>query len=293
MSESEVAPEEKPGDEWGARPGTTAIVKREPVDVFSQFDNLDDDAIVAELEGRIVESAVYHFNQDGHELWGLSKVGADWAVTELGRKGYIIRDEDLTYQLDPTDPAYMLFTAKVGKHYVEKGGAEAQGETAIGTKRQWTKLRKRDGNLITDNFYFEKGSMKAIRNARLRLIPEETKAAIITKAKELGKVREVTKAEAVYPADERRPTATPPPTKQPPVTVTIKLANGQTVTEPLTAVYHRLEALKKHLGENAYRAILGECGYTKKNEIPICDIPKVYASLILIAAGPIPMKEKK
>ena len=89
------------------------------------------------------------------------------------------------------------------------------------------------------------------------------------------------------------PPATPPPTKQPPVTVTIKLANGQTVTEPLTAVYHRLEALKKHLGENAYRAILGECGYTKKNEIPISDIPKVYASLILIAAGPIPMKEKK
>jgi hypothetical protein len=82
-------------------------------------------------------------------------------------------------------------------------------------------------------------------------------------------------------------------TRPAPVTVTITLSDGTVVTEPLTAIYHRFEALKKHLGEAAYRAVLGEHGYENKSQIKVCDIPKVFANLILIAAGPIPMKEKK
>ncbi|MCK7503223.1 MAG: hypothetical protein MZV70_03380 [Desulfobacterales bacterium] len=39
------------------------------------------------------------------------------------------------------------------------------------------------GRSTPDPFWFEKGSQKAIRNARMRLIPEETKAAIIAAAK--------------------------------------------------------------------------------------------------------------
>ncbi|MCK7503225.1 MAG: hypothetical protein MZV70_03390 [Desulfobacterales bacterium] len=38
---------------------------------------MDDEAIVNELEGRLVESAVYHFTQQGKELWGLGKTGVD------------------------------------------------------------------------------------------------------------------------------------------------------------------------------------------------------------------------
>jgi hypothetical protein len=168
-----------------------SIVLREPLDIFAHFDALDDAAIVDEMEGKLASSAVYHFNQDGKELWGLGKVGVDWCANELAKKGYIIRDEELQYQQDPTDSSFILFSAKVGKYFVDKSGLEAKVDSAIGTKRQWTKLKRRDGSIITDTFWFEKGSQKAIRNARMRLIPEETKAAIITAAKSGGRVREV------------------------------------------------------------------------------------------------------
>lgn len=79
--------------------------------------------------------------------------------------------------------------------------------------------------------------------------------------------------------------------KTPPLNVTLKLSDGSTVTESLTKAYKRFEALKARLGETAYRAVLGEHGYEKKSDIKVCDIPKVFASLILLAAGPIPMKK--
>lgn len=191
---------------------STAIVKRESQDIFARFDGLDDDVIVAELEGRLVDTAVYHFNQDGKELWGIGKVGVDWCANELTKQGYVLRDEDVEHSIDPTDPAYVLLKAKVGLFLVAKDGAEARVSTAIGTKRQSVKLRKRDGSTVPDGFWYEKGSQKALRNARLRLIPEEVKAMIIARAKEGGKVRVVTDRE--LPPVTRavgRPAATPPP----------------------------------------------------------------------------------
>ncbi len=169
----------------------TAIVKiSEGQDIFAIFDQLDDAAIVNELEGRLVESAVYSFDQGGKQIWGLAKTGVDWCATELEKKGYIIRDEELTYTLDPTDPTYMLFTAKVGKYFADTN-KEVKVDTAIGTKRQWTKMKRQDGSVMADTFWFEKGSQKAIRNARMRLIPEETKSTIIALAKQGGRVKEV------------------------------------------------------------------------------------------------------
>lgn len=239
----------------------TALARREPLDIFAHFDALDDTAIVDELEGRLAQSAVYHFNQDGKELWGLGKVGVDWCATELAKKGYIIRDEELQYQLDPTNPDYVLFSARVGKYFVDKTGVEAKVDATIGTKRQWTKLKRRDGTLMPDPFWFEKGSMKAVRNARMRLIPEETKAAIITAARGGGKVREVRREELEVGRSqvERQPEKVESKTGQPSPAPPKSNAFAEKMKE--------FNAAKEALGSDAYHTILGARGHEHANEI--------------------------
>lgn len=281
--------------------GTTeAIVLREPLDIFAQFDRLDDVAIVDEMEGRLVDSAVYHFNQQGKELWGLAKTGVDWCATELSKKGYILRDEELNYSQDPTDPTYILFTAKVGKYFVDKTGAEAKVDSTFGTKRQWTKMARRDGTTAVDPFWFEKGSQKAIRNARMRLIPEETKAAIISLAKSGGRVREVKQEElggqGARPSggrsgDEKssplpapaQPTS-PAPSKKTFWTgmVTLETVNGPKLCK-CTDAHHEFGLLGKALGKDVYRAVLeGICpDYHKFDDIPRDMVPEIYETLRL------------
>jgi len=114
-----------------------------------------------------------------------------------------LREDDVRHEIDPTNSQYVLFTAKVSKHLIDKGGDEAMVESAIGTKRQWTRmLKKGEDAPVVDPFWFEKGSIKALRNAKQRLIPEEIKAKIITFAKKEGKVREVKEDNSVSPGED-------------------------------------------------------------------------------------------
>jgi len=170
----------------------SAIVQGQGVDIFQRFDALDDKIIIEELENRVIDKWVYHFKPKGApEVWGLGKAGIDGCARELSKEGIALREEEVKVQVDPTNAQYVLFTARVAKHFVDKQGEEAMVESAIGTKRQWTRMLLRDGNTQVDPFWYEKGSIKALRNAKSRLIPEELKAQIITFAKKEGKVREV------------------------------------------------------------------------------------------------------
>ena len=162
------------------------------IDILQRFDELDDKAIISELENRVVDAWVYHFKpRNAPEVWGIGKAGIDGCVMELGKNGIALREEDIKYAVDPTNSQYVLFTAKVSKHFIDKSGAEAMIETSIGTKRQWTRMLLRNGDAVADPFWFEKGSIKALRNAKARLIPEDIKAKIITFAKTKGKVKEI------------------------------------------------------------------------------------------------------
>lgn len=168
------------------------IIARESQDIFQRFDELDDKVIIAELQNRVVEDWVYHFKQDGKDVWGIGKAGIDGCVAELGKQGIALREEDVSCIPDPTNSQYMLFTAKVSKHFIAKDGAEAMVESAIGTKRQWTKIMPRGADRPVENkFWFEQGSIKALRNAKSRLIPDDIKAKIIVFAKEHKKIKEV------------------------------------------------------------------------------------------------------
>jgi len=178
---------------------TTAVATQQPdqASVFAMFDKLDDKAIADEIEGRIVEKCVYHFapKGGGPEVWGLGKKGVDLAVTEMAKKGAVVRDEDVSYAIDPTDPEYVLFKARCRKVAVNTRGGEAELDAAIGLKRQWTRMVRKEGGASVDPFWFEKGGQKAIRNARLRLIPEDITATIIAYAKKQGRVQDVSPQE--------------------------------------------------------------------------------------------------
>lgn len=168
---------------------------QDEIDIFKKFDEMDDSLVLAEVEKKAVDVWVYHFKQSGHDIWGLSKEGIDQCAIHLGKTGIALREDDVTYQLDPTSPEHVIFTAKVSKHLVDDQGHEAGVETAIGVKRQSTmrKIKMNDPpyyNMVANDFWAEQGAMKAIRNAKMRLIPEEIKSRVIANAKKSkGKVK--------------------------------------------------------------------------------------------------------
>lgn len=245
------------------------IVVRESQDIFQKFDELDDQIIIAEIENRIVDEWVYHFKQDNQDVWGIGKAGIDGCVSELGKKGIALREEGITYAIDPTNPQYVLFTAVVSKHFIGKDGAEAAVERVIGTKRQWTKLKKSDGNLIDNKFWFEQGSIKALRNAKSRLIPEDIKAKVIAFAKEKGKVREVNPSEGRKIAENG--------TKYP--TIQLTSIDGKLADLTNFKALEWFGLAKKSIGESAYYEILGLFGYEHANQIPLETMPTVWDSI--------------
>jgi hypothetical protein len=169
---------------------TNLPVKHEQ-DVFSVMDRLDDEIIQAELENRVVSTWVYSFESDGKPQTGLSKKGVDEACTEMAKKGHVIEEESLEYKPCPISSEHVLFTAKVRRVLINKDGSRVPMETVFGTKRQWIKDYRKSGQAVDDKFWYEKGSAKALRNARSRLIPAEIQAAIIGLAKQQGRVKDL------------------------------------------------------------------------------------------------------
>lgn len=163
----------------------TAITQqKEDFDVFKRFDELDDSIILSELEHKVTDVWIYHFRVRGKDIYGMAKPGVDECVSRMAKKGIMLRDESLDWRQDPWKPEYMCFTAKVSRVIVTKDGHEVIADAAIGTKRQWVFFKdSRTKQILPNPFWFEQGSMKALRNARLRLIPEEIKTRVIEFAK--------------------------------------------------------------------------------------------------------------
>ena len=158
---------------------------------FKLMDALDDQLIIAELEGRMPEILTYHFSDKGQEVWGLSKAGVDEATGELSKQGEVIREMELVFT-DGQEEAF--FTVKAGRYVVSKDGREILLDTKFGTKRQPKKTARGNDN----TFWYEQGSIKACRNASMRLIPKTIVQAVIENAKKKGKVKEV-KQEEIKP----------------------------------------------------------------------------------------------
>ncbi len=168
------------------------VVKEQQENVFALFDKLDDDIILAEIENRVVSTWVYHFIQDGQDIWGLSKKGVDQALMELEKQGIIYDEPIVSIQPDPTDPDYILFFANIRKFRYDAQIRKIDLGSVSGYKRQC--IKHKSG--VNDPFWFEKGAAKATRNAKARTIPVEIETKIIALAKTQGKVKQIDDVES-------------------------------------------------------------------------------------------------
>jgi len=178
---------------------------------LSAMDALDDKSLIEEMKGVISKTWVYSFMQGGKEVIGLSKVGVDQACREMAKKGEVVREEDVTFESDPIDPDFFLFKASATRVIVSKDSGEIVLDKAIGTKRQGIKQGSKD-----NPFWYEQGCMKALRNARVRLISEEVRTAIITLAKKEGRAKKLNEEEKDMPMPKSKSgTKEAPPTNPP------------------------------------------------------------------------------
>jgi hypothetical protein len=186
------------------------LVEKDEDNVYQVMDHLDDSLIEAELENRIADTWVYSFSSGGKQQTGLSKVGVDECCNEMAKQGNIIREGKVEYQRDPISDEHVLFQGIATRVVHDREGNEAMMESVNGTKRQWVKMKLKDGKVVDDPFWFEKGSMKALRNAKSRLISATVRTKIIMIAKDKGRVRDVgssesTEEESPKPTDDVAP----------------------------------------------------------------------------------------
>jgi len=168
------------------------IVKKEEFSPFVIMDKLDDELIIAELEGKVLDTLVYHYKDKGQELWGLSKAGVDEATGELAKRGEVIRevDVDVTW-----DDSFFYAKAKAGRYVVSREGQEVLLDTKFGSKRQDKKWKRGTDEEKENPFAYELAITKACRNASIRLIPKAIQQAVIEAAKKKGGVKQVSQEE--------------------------------------------------------------------------------------------------
>jgi hypothetical protein len=162
-------------------------------DPFVAMDALDDEAILAEMEGRVVKALVYEYSQNGQMVRGLSKVGVDQVVREMSQQGEVLREDSLEVVEYDT---YALFRAKASRYRIQISPTSSEVrevllDTVFGMKRQ----EKSFPNGKPNPFWYETGASKALRNARARLIREDLKQTIIARAAQEGAVRRVEPAD--------------------------------------------------------------------------------------------------
>jgi len=184
-----------------------AVVKKDDSLPFKMMDALDDELIIAELEGRMPEILTYHFSDRGQEIWGLSKAGVDEATGELAKQGEVIRELELNF-IDGINEAF--FQVKAGRYVISKNGQEVLLDTKFGTKRQ----TKTTSTGKANSFWYEQGSIKACRNASMRLIPKTIVQAVIENAKKKGKIKEIKKEEPQQPVEPKKEGESPVPPLQ-------------------------------------------------------------------------------
>jgi len=123
---------------------------------FAEFEKRDEQQILAEIQGQVIEEMVYSFNSRGRTITGLSWVG----IKEIARR-YGKVDVDLV-EIRDTPEAWIA---------VVKARDREKGTGILGVSTQPKIMETRDGPQ-PDPFALQKATSKAQRNAIRALIPE-------------------------------------------------------------------------------------------------------------------------
>ncbi len=165
-----------------------------PAEIFTDLDRLDDDQIVAELKGGVIEEYVYQFPVGGQQIVGLSWVGAREAARHYrgihaGEPKIAQDDESFTIMVQMTDT--MRDLSLWGAATVPK------------------KMKTKNGEVV-DGFAFNKALSKAQRNALVAVLPTAVIVKTIQAFLDAKKgVRQVSKPAAVPPEEAPRPPSPP------------------------------------------------------------------------------------
>jgi hypothetical protein len=181
-----------------------AVQEIAPWRPFEVMERVEDEAVLQELRGEVVESLVYEFvDHEGRRVIGLSKAGVDRVASEMALKGEVLRELD--FELF-TDPDSVTAVIKAGRFAVSQDGREVLLETVFGSKRQPRRrevyVKGKDGKpvirdgqpvkrLEEDPFVVEIAMAKAARNAKRRLMPESLIAKVVDMARSEGRVRKL------------------------------------------------------------------------------------------------------
>jgi hypothetical protein len=180
--------------------GTTVVSR-----ALARIEELDDQAIIQAVSGRVSEKWVYRFEQrNGSVIEDLSVVGVEQAARESAIRGEAIRELDV--QCVYEDDKEARFVARAGRYAVSSEGQEVLLDVAIRAKRVTKFMRLRNGGQQFDEHWFEKGIAKANRNAKKALLADEVRQYILKQANQGGKKAAHVHREAV----EEPPEPTPP-----------------------------------------------------------------------------------
>jgi len=124
---------------------------------FREMEKRDEDQILAELRGELVDEMIYQFPREGKTVTGISWMG----IKEIARR-YGKIDVNLVHFEDVGD-SFMVVVKAVD---IEKGTG------LLGTSTQPKMMKKRDGSETPDTFCVQKAMSKAQRNAIRSIIPE-------------------------------------------------------------------------------------------------------------------------
>lgn len=149
-------------------------------DQFHLTDMLDEAQILSNIGARvnqkIAKALVY--NASGSDV--LSKKGIDECVNKLSEMGYVFREELVSYAPCQLSEEHYIFIGKVFLGKRDEYGNVHELRTTTGIKRQWMYYKKKnDPAKYYDEFWFEKGSQKSIRNANRTLISQSLQQNLI------------------------------------------------------------------------------------------------------------------
>lgn len=147
-----------------------------PIAVYQAMDKADEDLIIREIAGDLVETMAYEFSVSGKKARGLSIVGVNHAVREMAKRGMgVIRTEGSPVWRDTFDedgnPVWECEVAAVDV---------ALGTRAIGLATAEKFPSKQGGGTYTDTMAKRKALSKAQRNAKDQLLDQLLKVEILT-----------------------------------------------------------------------------------------------------------------
>jgi hypothetical protein len=218
---------------------TTAVV---------QFERAEDRAIVARISGQITTDWVYRFKVGQQEVTGLSVDGVEAAARECAKLGEAIRELDVRCEYEDENEA--RFVARAGRYVVGPDGSERLLDVAIRGKRQPKVIRLRSGGTQADEFWYEIGVAKAVRNAKEALLPEAVKAEIMAKAETSGRVQRVEGPQQA-PRTQRRPSP----------------AEREAAAQPMMGTIDQMITAAKGLGFKDEGEVLAALGYISRMQI--------------------------